>query len=228
MIAGILGIIVVIAMVFLGVNEHVLQFVGSVGESLPLVGSWVNVISAFTRDTLGTSVTSSFTVALQTLLQCLASNILDAFFLGLLFALVSDGLATLRGGQWNKVWNIGTTVVTSLVGVILLYLMKKAGSGTYTVFVSVADIGLLVVGIIIMLSGRFPGLSLSSFVIHIAIGAFESAGGIGLACTVLLAPSMVRKGITAGGMVLWFLCLAGLIVVLRLVRYAQQEMFGKR
>ena len=225
-ILSVAAILVMVILVLVGMDENVLQFIGNVGQNLPIVGPWLNIISGFSKQTLDGSFQGSVMTALRTVLMCLSSNILDAAFLGLLDALVNHLLLGWRR-DLTRIWDIGETVVVSLVGVILLYYMKKTGDTGYAILAGIGDIGLLLLGIGIMLSGRFPMLNLGTFLISGIAGVFEAASGIGLICSLLLIPSMLNNDISAMGMIVWVLCLAGLIVAARLVNYARRTMFER-
>lgn len=229
MISWILSVVSILAMgllIVLGANENILQFLGNAGQNIPFVGPWLNLMSGFSRETLDGSFQGTLTTALSTLLTCVSSNILDGIFLGLLGAL-ADHLLLLRKGELTRIWHVGETIVVSLIGVILLYWMKQTGNAGYIVLVALGNIGLLLLGIGIMLRGRFPMLNLSVFLISLIIEIFEAGAGIGLICTVLMIPSMLHNGLSAAGLIIWILCHVLLIVALRCVDYANEKMFGK-
>jgi hypothetical protein len=223
---AIVGIVIMAALIGFGANESVLQFAGNVGGEIPLVGTWLNAVSSFTRESLSGSFSGTFVTVLRMMLQCISSNILDSLFLGLLVSLASDGVNALTG-DWNRFKDVGTTIVVSLVGVFLLYVMKKSGETAYAVLVLIGNIGLLLLGIGIMLSGRMPMLSVRSFIFDALSGMLEGASSVGLFCSLLLLPSMIRAGIGFIGIAVWIVCLVLLVAVAVLVSYFNRAFFGR-
>lgn len=81
-VVSIVGIVAIAGLIATGTNEAVLQFAGNVGGKIPLVGTWLNGISSFTKETLSGSFSGTLTAVLQMTFQCISSNILDSFFWG--------------------------------------------------------------------------------------------------------------------------------------------------
>lgn len=218
-VVSIVGIVAIAGLIATGTNEAVLQFAGNVGGKIPLVGTWLNGISSFTKETLSGSFSGTLTAVLQMTFQCISSNILDSFFLGALISLVGYGIKA-ASGRWNDVWDMGTTIVVSIVGVFLLYLIKKTGE--YTILVTLGSFGILLLGIGIMLRGKTPVRLVQSFLLETLCGTLEGASSVGLICSFLLLPSMIRGEFSALGIFLWMLCLVLLVIAAVLVSNAKK------
>ena len=227
-ITTIIGIIMIVALIVTGANDSVLQFVGNVGDTIPVFGSFINVLSAFSSKTLADGLGGIFSLALGTLLNCVINNMLDSIFLGSLFAVTGYGVGIRNGEQrWTGVFNVGFTIIVSAVGVILLYLMYTIGDNAHMILTIIGDLGLILLGIGIMLRGRLPMLHITVFLFSVAIGTVEAGCGIAFICTGILLPTMIRNGVPVIGYILWILCLIALAVAVRFINTAKDAMFGR-
>lgn len=216
------GLILIIALIFLGANEDVLQFVGNVGETVPVVGSWINALSAFSWDTITAPFSETVSVIFGTLLNCLAANIMDTIFLAVLAQITENFIYWHNGRTWTDTLAFGNTVLVSLIGVGVLYVLKLNGATTKAILVGVADIALVLVGIFVMCGG-FHTRQAWFFLMEVLANAIETAAGVGIICISLMALTMFRNKTPLGAWIMLFVFLAAFCIIIHYLKIAEEQ-----
>ena len=212
------------AAVLLGLDENILQAVGNIAGEIPVVGVWFNFMSGVSRAVMTESFTETAHRMLGLVLVCVSSNLLDSFFLGFTFSLTKQLVGRTTEGRWGWKLNLGTTIVSTIVGVLVLWLMKRGDERVQAIIVVAANIVLMAIGLMILLPGGGGMFRAFFFLYDAAAGAIEAGGGIGLICSVLLLPSMVRNGLNLAWYAIWLACLIGLIMVMRLISISDRQL----
>ena len=220
----IMSFISLVGFILAGADENFLQFVGNLGGMIPVVGIWFNAISAFTKETLQNSIGQNAVMVFDMLLKCLMSNLLDTVFLGLIYSLCKQVLGLSRHGLWSRGLDFGAMLFSTAIGVCFLAWMKQYGDQFYAVAVSGGSILIMIVAILIMMNTRLAGFNLYFFLFDVISGAFEAGGSIGLICSMLLLPSLLKKGIPLGAGLLWIATLIGFILVIHYVSVAKDAL----
>ena len=73
-----------------------------------------------------------------------------------------------------------------------------------------------------MLRGKTPVRLVQSFLLETLCGTLEGASSVGLICSFLLLPSMIRGEFSALGIFFWMLCLVLLVIAAVLVSNAKK------
>lgn len=215
-------ILIFLLMSAFGVNDSIMQFFGNIAGEIPVMGVWYNALSGIGREVFSSSFSETLISVLRITMVCVSSNILDSFFLGFFFSFTKIIFGTFTDGRWSDRLNLGATILSSFVGVLILWLIKRGNVQTQTLIVTISDIGIMLLGIMIMLRGRRAFMPVFFFLYDAAVGAIEAGGGIGLLCSFLLLPSLIKNGFSLMWYAWWLLSLILLILVVRFVHISRQ------
>ena len=214
------GIVLMILLVLLGANESVRQFWGNVGGLVDGVGVWINAISAFDQQTVAVTFFETLTTVFLTLIGCLAANLLDGLMLGIL-AQITENYIIARRRVLTTVLEVGNTIVVSLVGVLVLYVLKLNGDTFKTIMVAIVDIALLLVGILVMCGGLRTRRT-RYFLLTVMSDMLQVSGGIGIISTLLMAWTLLcNNGVSFRGVLFLLVSLVAFVAIFRIADAAR-------
>ena len=215
-------------LIALGANETMLQLAGSFLGEVPLFGPWFSALSAFTRDTLSQTLSSTFLLSLAVVLRCLSANILDSILIGAINAFLTQVLPLFSFLSGRPV-GLLSAVLSTVLGLLILAPVKVLGDALAAVSTALLGLALMFVGFGLIL-GKFGGRSAKqrhgsafTYLLRVLLAAVETGGMVGLISSALLLVPLVRTGVPFGGMLLWLLCLLGLFAVCAGAVYADSQ-----
>ena len=226
-------LLLLIVLIAIGASETTLQLAGGILSELPLFGPWLSALSAFTRETLAQTVSSTFLLSLALVLRCLSSNILDSILIGAINAFLSQVLPLFSFLSGRPV-GLLSAVFSTVIGLLILTPVKAAGALISAVSSALLGIVLMFVGFGLIL-GKLGGRTSARrhgaafvYLFKVLLAAVETGGMVGLFSSALLLVPLVRAGVPFGGMLLWLLCLLALFAVCAGAMYAELQILRNK
>lgn len=189
-----IGVMIICCTILAGVlflPQEVMQFLGNLLGEVPLFGIMFNALAGIDKQLInGSSVPISELFAIMW--NCVAQNALDAFFMGILYRLVSSLRSLESKGVRRIIFGLFRLAFCTILSLILLCAMRSAPIGVLKAWLpALASIAALLIGITIML--RKNADIVIRFALHVLLSGVEAIAGTGFLCALFFLGASLRS-----------------------------------